>query len=106
MPRPDGKTETLGIDVLDEPCLNPEDPNILKMKWQSENGGANTTGEDEEVTSIAQADKNPKEVTRWIENITALQDGKPMANVNYTKAMPEMDQLMEEWPAEMEQLLR
>ena len=40
---------------------------------------------------IESADKNPKEVSRWIDNMKDMHDKKPQANVNYSKNMPDMD---------------
>lgn len=108
MPRPDGQTETLGIDILDEPCLNPDDKTILTMTYMNENVGSTNTNADDglPVEMIEAADKNPKEVSRWIENMKSMHDSKPQPNVNYSKAMPDMDLLMEEWPAEVEHTLQ
>lgn len=33
MPKPDGTDEDLGISVLDEPCLNPQDKTVLELKY-------------------------------------------------------------------------
>jgi len=53
------------------------------------------------VTSIDNAEKNPKEIMSWIKNVTDLHKGRPPATVNYTKKMPDFDLLMEEWPIAM-----
>lgn len=47
MPRPDGQTETLGIDILDEPCLNADDKTILTMTYMNENVGSTTGNNDD-----------------------------------------------------------
>jgi hypothetical protein len=57
------------------------------------------------VRGIEQADKNPKAVTSWINRFGDLHRLKPAAHVNYTKPMPEIEALMQEWPPEFEQLL-
>jgi len=58
------------------------------------------------VTSIDNAEKNPKEIMSWIKNVTDLHKGRPPATVNYTKKMPDFDLLMEEWPIGMEKALK
>ena len=68
------------------------------MTYMNETVGASNKDEDMHVESIEHADKNPKEVTRWIENIGKIHDNKPLPVVNYSKNMPDMDKLMEEWP--------
>jgi intraflagellar transport protein 46 len=59
IPRPDGESESLGLTILDEPCLNQSDPAILEVKLQpflKRPGGESQTV----VRSIEAADKNPK----------------------------------------------
>ena len=57
------------------------------------------------IKSIQDADKNPKAAEGLIDNISGLHRTKPPPNVHYSKNMPEIDQLMEEWPLEFEELL-
>jgi intraflagellar transport protein 46 len=67
MPKPDGAKEDLGITVLDEPSLNHEDKTVLELKYiQSKNvvRAAPMT-----VDSIENADKKPKEISRWISSV-------------------------------------
>jgi intraflagellar transport protein 46 len=59
-----------------------------------------------DVDSIEQADKKPKEIARWISAVQDLHRTRPPPTVNYSKAMPEFDTLMEEWQPEMEQALQ
>lgn len=56
-----------------------------------------------DVDSIENADKKPKEIGRWITAVQDLHKTRPPPTVNYSKAMPEFDLLMEEWNPEMEQ---
>ncbi len=58
------------------------------------------------VDAIDQADKKPKEISRWISSVNDLHKTRLPPTVNYTKQMPEFDDLMQEWPPEMEQALR
>ena len=55
-----------------------------------------------QVNSIEQAEKKPKEITRWINNVQELHKTTPPPTVNYTKQMPDFDQLMSEMNPEME----
>jgi intraflagellar transport protein 46 len=104
MTRPDTSEEFLGIDILDEPCLNPEDATVLEMRYINENM-VNTGQSEVTVQSIEAADKNPKEVTRWISSVSDLHESRPLPTVQYSKNMPDFDKLMEEWPPETEQVL-
>ena len=57
------------------------------------------------VTSVASPQSNPRAVDSWVESISALHRSKPPASVQYGRAMPDIDSLMQEWPAELEELL-
>lgn len=67
MTKPDGNKEDLGITVLDEPALNNEDKTVLELKYvQSKNV---VRAAPMNVDSIENADKKPKEISRWISNV-------------------------------------
>jgi intraflagellar transport protein 46 len=100
MPKPSGENEDLGITVLDEPALNSEDKTVLELKYVQSKNVVRSAPMD--VDSIDNADKKPKEIGRWITAVQDLHKTRPPPTVNYSKAMPEFDTLMEEWPQEME----
>jgi intraflagellar transport protein 46 len=100
MPKPDGSKEDLGITVLDEPALNHEDKTVLELKYFQSKNVVRAAPID--VDSIEHADKKPKEVSRWINSVSDLHKSRPPPTVNYTKNMPDIDTLMQEWNPEME----
>jgi len=103
IPRPDGVIETLGLMQLDEPTLNPSDPSVLEIQytqWHKKKSAAPIS-----VRSIENAERNPKEVQQWINNINELHKSRPPQTVQYSKQMPDIEQLMQEWPSEMESVL-
>ncbi|XP_068772914.1 intraflagellar transport protein 46 homolog isoform X3 [Struthio camelus] len=57
------------------------------------------------VKSIENAEKNPKAIDSWIESISELHRCKPPATVHYTRPMPDIETLMQEWLPEFEELL-
>ena len=59
----------------------------------------------QKVTSVASPHKHPRQVDSWVESISALHRSKPAASVQYSRPMPTVDSLMQEWPAEVEELL-
>ena len=67
MPKPDGQKEELGITVLDEPALNSEDKTVLEMKYIQEKNVVRPAQMN--IESIESADKKPKEISRWINNV-------------------------------------
>ncbi|KAM4611518.1 intraflagellar transport protein 46 homolog [Polymixia lowei] len=104
VPRPDGKPDDLGLLVLDEPCVKQSDPTVLSL-WLSEETRQHNSTEMKKVTSISSPQKNPKAVDSWIESISELHRSKPPASVHYSRAMPDIDSLMQEWPGEVEEML-
>ncbi|XP_056593033.1 intraflagellar transport protein 46 homolog [Triplophysa dalaica] len=103
VPRPDGKPDNLGLLVLDEPCTKQSDPTVLSL-WLSENSKQHNVTE-MKVKSIENPERNLKAIDNWIESISELHRSKPPATVNYTRAMPDIDSLMQEWPSDFEELL-
>ena len=55
------------------------------------------------VHSIENAEKNPKEILSWINDVSEIHKKKQPPSVSYSKPMPEIDSLMEVWPPEMEE---
>lgn len=101
--RPDGQTDTLGLTVLDEPCAKQSDPTVLDLQLRAIS--KQTTSKAMQVRSIENASKQPKLINNWVESISELHRSKPPPTVHYTKTMPEIDTLMQEWPPEFEDLL-
>jgi hypothetical protein len=58
------------------------------------------------IRSIDNAHKHPRKISSWISNITEVHRQKPPPTVHYSKPMPQIDTLMQEWPAEFEELLK
>jgi intraflagellar transport protein 46 len=104
MPRPDGKASGLGTSQLDEPTLNPSDPSILDLQLRSLS--KNQDLQPMEVRSIENAEKNPKEIDNWVKRIDDLNRSKPAPTVQYSRRMPDIEQLMQVWPAEFEEFLQ
>ena len=59
------------------------------------------------IKSVKSVDStNAKAIDSWIKNISALQKNKPIQTVNYQRAMPSVENLMQIWPQEYEDLLK
>eukprot|EP00069_Balaena_mysticetus_P022020 bmy_03267T0 len=104
VPRPDGKPDSLGLLVLDEPSTKQSDPTVLSL-WLTENSKQHNVTQHMKVKSLEDAEKNPKAIDTWIESISELHRSKPPATVHYTRPMPDIDMLMQEWSPEFEELL-
>ncbi|XP_078464158.1 intraflagellar transport protein 46 homolog isoform X2 [Lampetra fluviatilis] len=103
VPPPDGKPDTLGLTGLDEPCARQSDPTVLTL-WLTENSKQHATPH-VKVRSVEEAERNPRTLEAWVESISELHRAKPPPNVHYTKPMPDIESLMQEWPPEFEELL-
>ncbi|XP_054659414.1 intraflagellar transport protein 46 homolog isoform X2 [Grus americana] len=103
VPRPDGKPDNLGLLVLDEPSTKQSDPTVLSL-WLTENSKQHNVTQIK-VKSLENAEKNPKAIDSWIESISELHRCKPPATVHYTRPMPDIETLMQEWSPEFEELL-
>ncbi|XP_053547313.1 intraflagellar transport protein 46 homolog isoform X2 [Bombina bombina] len=104
VPRPDGKPDNLGLLTLDEPSIKQSDPTVMAL-WLSENSKQHNITQQIKVKSLENAEKNQKAIDTWIESISELHRSKPPATVHYTRSMPDVDMLMQEWPPEFEELL-
>mmetsp|Transcript_25222 Transcript_25222/g.82793 ORF Transcript_25222/g.82793 Transcript_25222/m.82793 type:complete len:341 (-) Transcript_25222:1144-2166(-) len=104
VPRPDGKADDLGLKVLDEPAANQSDAIVLNLQLRAVSKQSNLRPM--EVASVQNAEKDPKRVTQWIQSIQDLHKSKPAPTVSYSKNMPDIETLMEAWPAEVEEVIR
>ena len=103
VPRPDGKADNLGLVTLDEPASIQSDPTVLTLQLRavSKSSGAQPML----VRSVEHAEKDPKAITGWIDSIANLHRHKPAPSVRYSKPMPDIETLMQIWPAPIEELL-
>lgn len=99
--RPDKAPEEFGLSVIDEPTIEGVDPDtfILKLIYNKKNPGfVNHT-----ISSISNAEKNPKQIQNWIDKIAEISNLS--STVPYSKNMPEIESLMQLWPEKMEQAI-
>ncbi|ETV92701.1 hypothetical protein H310_13135 [Aphanomyces invadans] len=102
IPRPDNEPDYLGLKVLDEPSIAQSDATVLDLQLRATSKKKHG---DIVVRSIENAEKNVKEIDRWIKSISDLHRTKPPPQVHYTKTMPDIETLMQVWPEEFEELL-
>ena len=103
VPRPDGKADNLGLVTMDEPASVQSDPTVLTLQLRAvtKSSGAQPML----VRSVEHAEKDPKAITGWINSIADLHRHKPAPSVRYKKPMPDIEQLMQIWPAPIEEML-
>jgi intraflagellar transport protein 46 len=98
--RPDGDEDLLGLARLDEPAPQQSDATVLELQLRALSKKSNL--EPTFVRSIPDASKNPREIQKWIDSIEDLHRSKPAPQVRYSKPMPDIESLMQEWPEEVE----
>uniref|UniRef100_A0A8C4SIE1 Intraflagellar transport protein 46 homolog n=1 Tax=Erpetoichthys calabaricus TaxID=27687 RepID=A0A8C4SIE1_ERPCA len=103
VPRPDAKADKLGLLVLDEPCTKQSEPTVLSL-WLMENSMQHNVMR-VKVKSLENVEKSGKAIDNWVENMSKLHRAKPPATVHYSRPMPDVGTLMQEWPPEVERLL-
>jgi intraflagellar transport protein 46 len=103
-PRPDGREGELGARRLPEPAALQSDPTVLDLQLRalSKKSGLEPVA----VRALEHAERNPKEILKWAASIAELRRSAPPPSVHYSRPMPEVEALMQEWPAPFEQLLR
>lgn len=58
------------------------------------------------MKKVANVDKNAKVIDKWIKDISDLHKTKSSPVVKYSEPMPDLDDLMQEWPEPIENLLK
>jgi intraflagellar transport protein 46 len=103
--RPDTKDEMVGLSVLDEPAARQSDPSVLDLQLRAIS--KHSTQKQAMVKKIDNnSDKSAKAIEQWIKDISDLHRSKPPPSVHYTKSMPDIDYLMQEWPSHVEEMLK
>ncbi|XP_025208385.1 intraflagellar transport protein 46 homolog isoform X2 [Melanaphis sacchari] len=83
----------LGLEYLDEPCLNQSDPCLLNLQLRASSSSSSKALVAKKLES---AEKNPKVIEQWIRDINELNRGKTSAFF-YSKKMPDVETIMEPW---------
>ena len=106
VPRPDENDDLqLGLAVLDEPAATQSDPAIVDLRLH-QMAGKSGGSSDLPVKKLSRADRNAHQIDRWIQSVRDLRRTKPPDRVNYSKPMPSIEALMQEWPQGVEQSLK
>ncbi|KAI8820200.1 intraflagellar transport complex B protein 46 C terminal-domain-containing protein [Fimicolochytrium jonesii] len=114
IPRPDGHPTPLGLSVLDEPSIPQSDPTVLDLQLRSLSKSTTSSLTPLTVHSLPHHDvvNTPRLIDGWIRNIKELHAGRDAAvaaaggvpgGVKYSKRMPDVEELMQVWPPEVEE---
>jgi len=106
IPRPDlaqGTEDPLGLTVLDEPAAVQTDRAVLEMQLRAFTKQSGLA--EQQVTSIHDAANNPEQIKKWIQSVEELHSNKPDSSIAFTRPMPDLESLMQVWPASFEEML-
>eukprot|EP00941_MAST-03F_sp_MAST-3F-sp1_P005710 g5710.t1 len=100
---PEETKTDVGRKVLDEPSSTQTDGALLELQLRSASKKNNL--HEMSIRSISNAEKNTKQITKWINNIEELHRKKPLPTVQYSNEMPDIESLMQVWPEKFEECL-
>jgi intraflagellar transport protein 46 len=105
VPRPDGEEEQLGLTLLDEPTIGCSNPQILRMQLREKFGVVGGNDGDGYIGSIDHPERNHKALTSFLESYDEISRTRAAPKMTYTYKMPDLEQLMQIWPGEMDEAL-
>ncbi|XP_069677560.1 intraflagellar transport protein 46 homolog isoform X5 [Periplaneta americana] len=82
IPRPDGKSDSIGLKVLDEPCAKQSEPAVLHLQLRAV--AKQSSAKAVVVKRVECAEKNTKAIDRWMKDISDLHRSKPPPTVHYS----------------------
>jgi len=91
--RPDTKPDNLGLTLLDEPCAKQSDQTVFTLQLRAVT--KSSAAQPMLVRAIEGAEKNPRQISGWINSISDLHRHKPAPSVRYSKPMPDIESLMQ-----------
>lgn len=105
--RPDGREETLGLEVLDEPGPNQSEPSTLTLKLK-EAGAAGAEEEEREASIVQHEDISPSRLDSWIESVEGVHKSRPKSGKLTQSKQRDVNTaaLTEAWPPEVERVIR
>lgn len=104
VPRPDSQQDPLGLTILDEPTIGCANPQILRMQLREKFNVINSASNEGDgyIGFIEEPEKNPKSLASFLESYDEISRNRAAPNMVYNYKMPDMEELMEFWPDELE----
>ncbi|KAI8923440.1 intraflagellar transport complex B protein 46 C terminal-domain-containing protein [Entophlyctis helioformis] len=103
IPRVDQKPDMLGLALLDEPAGAQSDPSVLDLHLRAVSKAGQAVPQVVRSLDSENLRKDPKPIEAWIKNIKELHGKKPPPSVHYSRRMPDIEELMQVWPPELEE---
>jgi intraflagellar transport protein 46 len=105
VPRPDGEQDALGLSVLDEPTIGCSNPQILRMQLREKFGVVGGNEGDGYIGFIDSPSQNQKALTSFLESFDEISRNRAAPTMSYSYKMPDLEDLMQVWPDDMEAAL-
>ncbi|XP_008202984.2 intraflagellar transport protein 46 homolog [Nasonia vitripennis] len=105
VPRPDGVPDQVGLTVLDEPAAEQSEPAVLHLQLRSRSRSAVGASKTSVVKRLEDASKQGRLIDKWIEDMGQLHRSKHPPAAQLTNKFPEVERLLQPWPAEIEEKL-
>ena len=105
VPRPDGEQDPLGLTTLDEPTIGCSSPQLMKMQLRERFGVVGGNEGDGYIGFIEQPRKNYKALQAFLESYDEVSTNRAAPTMTYSYKMPDLEELMQVWPDEMERAL-
>jgi intraflagellar transport protein 46 len=105
VPRPDGEQDPLGLTVLDEPTIGCSNPQILKMQLREKFCVVGSRETDGYVGFLENNAQQHKAIASFLEGYDEIARNRPAPTIAYSYKMPDLEDLMQEWPPDMAEAL-
>jgi intraflagellar transport protein 46 len=102
VPRPDGEPDSLGLTLIDEPTIGCSNPQILRMQLREKFGVAGSNDSDGYIGFIQNPAKTPKSLASFLESYDEIARSRAAPAMVYTYKMPDLEDLLQEWPEELD----
>uniref|UniRef100_A0A0K0ECS9 Intraflagellar transport protein 46 homolog n=1 Tax=Strongyloides stercoralis TaxID=6248 RepID=A0A0K0ECS9_STRER len=107
IPRPDEIEDNLGLTILDEPAIEQSDPTAIGLVMSK--NFKEVTNIDDKDAPVRQISSNANKtaiLNQWITNVKEIQTTKQATTVPHIKNLPDIEKLMQEWPENVEKVIR
>ena len=87
--------------MIDEPASVQTDPGALELKLQNLHKGVAPAAS---IRRVAHSESGA--LQKWVQNVREIHSAAPAPSVQYSGPVPDIEQLMEEWPSALQDGLK
>ena len=106
VPDPFAEIDPLGLNILDEPSIDQTNSQIYKMELRDKFVVNYENNIDGFIGFIENLENNQKSLDSFLDSIENIYRNRPPPTMVYTNIMPEIEDLMEPWPEQLEQAFK